>query len=952
MTTPAFLNGDNPTAQPTACEKPAAPPARKKIASVIIPAYNSEKHIGRCLDALLAQKDAGGEIEILVVDDGSSDGTARLVAQYAIQNPRIRLLSQPNRGPAAARNHGAAEACGTFLLFTDSDCEPQEDWVQQMLKPFAEEPAISAVKGAYKTRQRSVVARFAQLEFEERYRKLATQPEIDFVDTYAMAIRSEAFLDIGGFDTSFPTANNEDVELSYRLSSSGHKIRFNPRAIVYHHHPDTLYAYLKTKFGRAYWRMVVYRSFPEKMGGDSYTPQSLKLQILAAFAVLAALVSIPILSHGLWVAFLGMVAFLLFCTPFVAGAFHCEVLLKAGAWCRRVFRGGFFKAWRRRLAAWLPIQPLANMLHSLARAAGNATNVVARAILALLASRPAAWLQRAAKLLLLGLARGVVALTRAFAWLVTLPFRLLNAAARAIKNVLLWLFGLPPARKLRHWTTALARSPLGMFSATIILLFLRAVVMGLGVLWGLRSRRAVKGRFSEVVFLLIGDAAALSVALLAAPLLVAIASGNWTADPLTLLHSNLDLLPAALPAALGFFAALGLYAPCRGISQVNEFAVLAKAVALLAAITGIYGVAVGSTTILAETLAASITGFVLLNIARTAGRHLAQKLPRARTDDGRPPVLIVGTGEVAALICEKIDATAGGATRIVGLVAERDDAVGTSVAGHMVIGTFDDIGLLIAENDIRDVFVALPSHPQEQVLDIINRHSAREGVRFHVVASVCDLITAQVDMASSDSIPIMLLRNESMALLQIAFKRLFDLAIASILLLTTLPAWIIIIIAIKLDSDGPAIFRQARVGKRGKLFQIYKFRTMKATTERYAYSPEAPGDSRVTRVGAFLRKTSLDELPQLLNVIRGEMSLVGPRPEMPFIVDGYSDWQRQRLAVKPGITGLWQIMGRKDLPLHENLEYDFYYIKNQSLLLDLSILIKTIPVILGHKGAY
>ena len=111
-------------------------------------------------------------------------------------------------------------------------------------------------------------------------------------------------------------------------------------------------------------------------------------------------------------------------------------------------------------------------------------------------------------------------------------------------------------------------------------------------------------------------------------------------------------------------------------------------------------------------------------------------------------------------------------------------------------------------------------------------------------------------------------------------------------------------------------------------------------------------DPRVTPIGAILRKTSLDELPQLWNVIRGEMSMVGPRPEMPFIVEHYEAWQRQRLTVKPGITGLWQILGRKDLPLHANLEYDFYYIQNQSLLFDLTILLKTIPVVIFGKGAY
>jgi lipopolysaccharide/colanic/teichoic acid biosynthesis glycosyltransferase len=142
------------------------------------------------------------------------------------------------------------------------------------------------------------------------------------------------------------------------------------------------------------------------------------------------------------------------------------------------------------------------------------------------------------------------------------------------------------------------------------------------------------------------------------------------------------------------------------------------------------------------------------------------------------------------------------------------------------------------------------------------------------------------------------------------------------------------------------------VGLHGRHFTLLKFRTMKPDSGEYEVAPVSPDDSRITGLGRFLRKTSLDELPQLFNVLSGSMSLVGPRPEMPFIVEGYSDWQRRRLDVKPGLTGLWQIMGRKDLPLHENLEYDFYYIRNQSLMLDFAILIRTFTTVFLGRGAY
>jgi lipopolysaccharide/colanic/teichoic acid biosynthesis glycosyltransferase len=166
------------------------------------------------------------------------------------------------------------------------------------------------------------------------------------------------------------------------------------------------------------------------------------------------------------------------------------------------------------------------------------------------------------------------------------------------------------------------------------------------------------------------------------------------------------------------------------------------------------------------------------------------------------------------------------------------------------------------------------------------------------------------------------------------------------------PLWILIVAGIKLDSPGKALIKQKRVGKDGGIFEMYKFRTMKNDTGLYEKAPFSPDDPRITKFGKFLRKTSLDELPQLINVLKGEMSLVGPRPEMPFIVENYSNWQRKRLEVKPGLTGLWQILGRKDLPLHENIEYDFYYIKNQSLILDMVILVKTVWTVIRGKGAF
>ena len=174
-----------------------------------------------------------------------------------------------------------------------------------------------------------------------------------------------------------------------------------------------------------------------------------------------------------------------------------------------------------------------------------------------------------------------------------------------------------------------------------------------------------------------------------------------------------------------------------------------------------------------------------------------------------------------------------------------------------------------------------------------------------------------------------------------AAKRIGDV-LASLLIMTFgAPVFLLLTLLIMLDSKGPALFRQERIGRHGRPFHMYKFRTMYVDAPHYEYSPNASSDPRITRFGRFLRRTSLDELPQLLNVLVGQMSLVGPRPEMPFIVEQYTVAHRQRLEVKPGLTGLWQLSADRAYLIHENIEYDIYYIKNRNLFMDLAILIHT-----------
>lgn len=176
--------------------------------------------------------------------------------------------------------------------------------------------------------------------------------------------------------------------------------------------------------------------------------------------------------------------------------------------------------------------------------------------------------------------------------------------------------------------------------------------------------------------------------------------------------------------------------------------------------------------------------------------------------------------------------------------------------------------------------------------------------------------------------------------LYVPLKRAMDVAFSIFVLVVLCPLFVIIPAIIKLTSSGPAIISQRRVGKGGKIINILKFRSMKGGVS-YEYSPTKDNDQRVTQVGKFLRKTGIDEIPQFINVLKGDMSIVGPRPEMEFIVEKYNDLERKRLQVKPGITGLWQIKANRKKLIHENLHFDLRYIERKSLFLDLTIMFET-----------
>ena len=270
--------------------------------------------------------------------------------------------------------------------------------------------------------------------------------------------------------------------------------------------------------------------------------------------------------------------------------------------------------------------------------------------------------------------------------------------------------------------------------------------------------------------------------------------------------------------------------------------------------------------------------------------------------------------------------------------------------GNFVYGGLDKLEELFKEKRIHEVFVAMPAASYQRNLEIVQACN-KLGLNVSVVPPTYGHQMHSIEIRDIGGIPILKEKTTSAGVLYPIMKRFFDVLISLILILVLSPVMLLISLIIKFDSPGPVIFKQKRVGMNGLEFNFYKFRSMHVSTDPYGKTPNDHNDPRITRFGRWLRRSSLDELPQFFNVLTGEMSIVGPRPEMPFIVATYNDEQRERLSVKPGITGVWQISAVRGEAIHENMEYDLFYIEHQSLLLDLIIMIKTIGCAIRGIGA-
>lgn len=346
---------------------------------------------------------------------------------------------------------------------------------------------------------------------------------------------------------------------------------------------------------------------------------------------------------------------------------------------------------------------------------------------------------------------------------------------------------------------------------------------------------------------------------------------------------------------------------------------------------------------------------LLLLIRFVLTKYLAFRRPGA--GDGH--TVIVGASENGIFLANTMIQFHSSVIQVVGFV---DDDPPDDPLPAPLLGSIEQLPKIVVENAIAAVVIALPESRSSEIEGLVFRLE-NLPVRIYVVPDMARLAFAAADMELIGNVLVIGVREPVIKGHRRVAKRVFDVVLSASVLAVIWPLMLLIAVAIRLDSRGPAIYLARRVGENGNLFNMYKFRTMWVGAENFqpqAASQDESGrpifkvkeDPRVTRVGKLLRRTSLDELPQLFNVLRGQMSLVGPRPEQPFITETYDHWQWQRLSVPPGVTGLWQISGRSDLPMHLNTQYDIYYVRNYSTLLDLKILLKTIGVVFKGRGAY
>ena len=362
--------------------------------------------------------------------------------------------------------------------------------------------------------------------------------------------------------------------------------------------------------------------------------------------------------------------------------------------------------------------------------------------------------------------------------------------------------------------------------------------------------------------------------------------------------------------------------------------------------------------------------------------HLGMRFIQAQfrnRDINLIPTLIVGTNTEAEQTIRELSERRDLGYRVIGTVFSGEQSAAErksfeNITSVPVVGELNELAELIRELEIQEVIITDNTLPSEKLFDAMMRIGRKQKVEFRFAPSLFNLLPQKTSVEQIGVLPMVRLFREPLSEAERFIKRLSDIVISAIATILLAPFWLVVSFIIKFDSRGPILFRQERVGMDGRLFLCYKFRTMAANSgdelHRQAYRQNIEGsadanigeetepifgkvkdDPRITKAGKWLRRSSFDELPQILNVLKGDMSIVGPRPPISYEVEDYDIWHRKRLDMKPGITGLWQVSGRSRLTFEEMVRIDLFYIENWSLWLDIKIVLLTIPAIFRGDGA-
>jgi exopolysaccharide biosynthesis polyprenyl glycosylphosphotransferase len=459
-------------------------------------------------------------------------------------------------------------------------------------------------------------------------------------------------------------------------------------------------------------------------------------------------------------------------------------------------------------------------------------------------------------------------------------------------------------------------------------------------------------RICRVASLLILDYIGVAAALFTALGLKQIVRGNFSVS--SAWHETKPSLAFAYLVTVLMFARADLYAdrPRRpGLSAIATALLQATLISLVFALAN--GDHFSSYYIFYGTLFFGIVYIGTLRYlhTRVTGYMLEQAGYRRRA-------LLVGSGKHIDAVAHALAGRARTRVELIGYIS----LTPRPENGLRSVGRLNDLPDVLARERVQEVIIADPDFPQDKAVELVDL-CHRRGVTVHVAPSTMEILAERAEFVPGQTVPLFTLRPPVFEGIDYALKRTFDLVLSCVGLFLLAPVFVIIAISIKLSSKGPAIYRSVRPGMAGKPFYCFKFRTMRHEAEQIQADLEPLNeksgaifkirdDPRLTKVGRFLRRFSLDELPQLVNVVRGEMSLVGPRPLPMRDFEKLEEWHKKRYLVLPGITGLWQVSGRADLDFDDLVRLDFVYLERWSVFLDLSILLRTIPAVFSRRGAY